>query len=59
MGFDLATHFPDVVLQLTACAPKRIVDGEEHVGVAVVGSRRSSDIDLPSVRQAQAYAYVK
>ena len=46
---DLTLHLANTVLQLPACTAKRIVEGEEDIGIAFVRSRRGPDIDLTPV----------
>ncbi|MDE2375430.1 MAG: hypothetical protein KGL96_14495, partial [Hyphomicrobiales bacterium] len=54
MGLHLALHAAYLVLQNPSCAFERIVDCEINVGMAPVGVRFVSDIDLFFLRQSKA-----
>jgi hypothetical protein len=50
---DIAAHQPRLILELPAGALECIVDGEGQVGIAFILPRRTSNVNLPIVRQCQ------
>ena len=53
MRLDVAHHPVDLILKLPPRALERVVEREREIGVALVGLRRTPDIDLASFRQSE------
>ena len=56
MCLDLCAQFPRFILQFPASPSKGVIDSEEDVGMAGIGGRCRTDIDVTAVRKAQTYA---
>ena len=53
MMFDLSLQAPGMILEPPTRPFESIVDGEQHIGVSLVGLCRAPDIDFTTVRERQ------